>query len=460
MYQELLPLQERLAEELRETVAAQVLPGMDPEKLLKAYIGQLTLHIGVDVSNKTLAAVVIDDTGEILDSLVGFANNPQGFERFKGWVEEIRTRHHARIVVVGSECTGVYYEEFWRYLKRCTDYARVLYNARTTEHMGEVLSTRVRDDQIDAYLIAEQLRLGSTPESQPHQDLELLEARSCSRFARDIAKEINRKKNQTKSLIRTFNPAFYRIFPGNKFWSAPAQALLQKYIFPEDFITAGVEQIAAELQAAGRGKLGRPEAQALIEECQACYASPGQRHAVRQRIIDLTEDIARLKKRQKFYLKSGYQLIENRPETPIVRATCGAGISNTLAIVSEIGDAHRFPDGEHLASFLGITTSKHISGTTLFSSKHITKQGSTNARFAVINLSDHLRRKVPKYIAMYERIKNRKPPRKGHYVALVAVGRDFVTNVLYDMLTNHRPFFIEVEDYKRYRQQQQCKAAA
>jgi transposase len=460
MYQELLPLQERLAEELREIVVPQTLPGMDPEKLLKAYLGQLTLYVGVDVGNETLTAVIIDDAGEILDSLVGFANNPQGFERFKRWVEEVRARHKARIVAVGGECTGVYYEEFWRYLQQRTNYARVLYNARTTEHMGEVLSTRVRDDEIDAYLIAEQLRLGSTPESQPSQDLELLEARTCSRFARDIAKEINRKKNQIKSLIRTFNPAFYRIFPGNKFWSAPAQALLKKYIFPEDFIAASVEQIAAELQAAGRGKLGRAEAQALIEECQTCYASPGQRNTVRQRIINLTEDIARLKKRKSFYLKLGYQRIENRPETPLVRAVYGAGISNTLAIVSEIGDAHRFPDGEHLASFLGITTSKHISGTTLFSSKHITKQGSTNARFAVINLSDHLRRKVPKYIAMYERIKNRKPPCKGHFVAVVAVARDFVTNILYDMLTNQRPFFIEVEDYKRYRQQQQRKAAA
>ena len=460
MYQELLPLQEQLAEELQETVAPQGLPGMDPEKLLKAYIGQLTLYVGVDTSNETLTPVVIDDAGEILDSLVDCDNDPQGFERFKAWAEEVRAQHQARIVVVGSECTGVYYEEFWRYLKQHTDYARVLYNARTTEHMGEVLSTRVRDDQIDVYLIAEQLRLGSTPEAQPGEDLALLEARTCSRFARNIAKEINRKKNQTKSLIRTFNPAFYRAFPKEKFWSAPAQALLKKYIFPEDFIAAGVEQITAELQAASRGTLGRPEAEALIKGCQTCFASPGQRNPVRQRIADLTEDIARLKKRQRFYLKSGYRGIENRPETSLVRAICGAGISNTLAIVSELPDAGRFPDGEHLASFLGITTSKHISGTTLFSSKHITKQGSPNARFAVVNLAGHLPCKVPRYAAMYQRIKNRKPPRKGHYVAVVAVARDFVTNVLYDMLTNQRPFFIEVEDYKRYRQQQQRKAAA
>jgi transposase len=456
MYQELLPLREQLAEELRETITPQALQGMDPDKLLNAYIGQLTLYVGVDTSNETLTAVVIDDAGEILDSLIDCANDPQGFERFNAWVEKVRAQHKARIIVIGSECTGVYYEEFWRYLKQHTDYARVLYNARTTEHMGEVLSTRVRDDQIDAYLIAEQLRLGSTPESQPTEDLELLEARTCSRFARDIAKEINRKKNQVKSLIRTFNPAFYRAFPKAKFWNAPAQALLSKYVFPEDFIAAGVE----EIQAASQGKLSRADAEALIEGCQTCYASPGQRHPVRQRILDLTEDIARLKKRQSFYLKSGYRCIETRPETPLVRAICGAGMSNTLAIISEAADVSRFPDGEHLASFLGLTTSKHISGTTLFSSKHITKQGSPNGRFAVVNLAGHLSRKVPKYIAMYERIKNRKPPRKGHWVAVVAVARDFVTNVLYDMLVNQRPFFIEVEDYKRYRQQQQRKAAA
>ena len=173
----------------------------------------------------------------------------------------------------------------------------------------------------------------------------------------------------------------------------------------------------------------------------------------------MREDIARLKKCQRYYLQSGYHCIEHRPETSLVRAIYGAGISNTLAIVSEIPDAGRFPDGEHLASFLGLTTSKHISGTTLFSSKHITKPGSPNARFAVVNLASHLCRKVPKYAAMYQRIKDRKPPHKGHYVAVVAVARDFVTNVLYDMLTHHRPFFMEVEHYRRYRRQQPRAAA-
>jgi hypothetical protein len=68
-----------------------------------------------------------------------------------------------------------------------------------------------------------------------------------------------------------------------------------------------------------------------------------------------------------------------------------------LASVSAVGDIHRFPDGEHLASFLGLTTSKHISGTTLFQSKHITP----NARYAAVKLATHLSLRVPKYQKRY-----------------------------------------------------------
>ena len=42
--------------------------------------------------------------------------------------------------------------------------------------------------------------------------------------------------------------------------------------------------------------------------------------------------------------------------------------------------------------------------------------------------------------------------------ALVAIARDFVTNILYDMFTQHRPFFLEVEDYRQYRQQRSASS--
>jgi hypothetical protein len=189
----------------------------------------------------------------------------------------------------------------------------------------------------------------------------------------------------------------------------------------------------------------------LVALCRQTLSHPIGPEVIRYRVQQLTADILTAQKHKKQFLKTGYRLIEPRPETQLLQTASGAGISNTLALVSETGGSYRFPDGEHLASFLGITTSKHISGTTLFRSNHITKQGSPNARYAAVNIALHLSQRVPKYQAMYQRIKSRKPPRQGYGIALVAIARDFVTNVLYDMWRSQRPFFLEVEDYRAYR---------
>jgi transposase len=178
---------------------------------------------------------------------------------------------------------------------------------------------------------------------------------------------------------------------------------------------------------------------------------PIGRDVIRDLVQAHVQDITTFQQRKAYYLKTGYSLIKNRQETKLLRTVKGAGVSNTLALVTEIGDVQRFPSGQHLASFLGLTTSKHISGTTLLRAKRITKQGSPNGRYAAINLALHLSHRVSRYQAMYQRIKARKPPRKGHFIALVAVARDFVTNVLYDMWRYQRPFFLEVSDYRDYR---------
>jgi hypothetical protein len=72
----------------------------------------------------------------------------------------------------------------------------------------------------------------------------------------------------------------------------------------------------------------------------------------------------------------------------------GAGVSNTLALVSKLGDIHGYPSGAHVTSFLGLTTPKHISGTTLFQSKRIARQGSANGRYAAVNVVLHLSHRV------------------------------------------------------------------
>jgi transposase len=454
MYRELQPLREALSAELKADLPPAG-PGIDTEHLLQSYVDRLTMYIGCDVADQTFTLFVVDAAGEELGQRLNVRNNSSGFERAWNWLEDLRRQQRARISLLAMESSGIYYWAWWDFLAGRPNLARVLYNPRTTEHMTEVLSKRVRNELVDAYALAEQVRLGSTPEVVLVEDTDLLTARLCSRAARDLAQQINRQKNQLRSLLRAYNPALTQVFPGAKFHHPAVYALLQHYILPDEFVAAGAEPIAAILSAHCRTAFGQAEAERLTTLCRQTLtgqAFPRQigRQVLCQRVQQLTEDLLTSQEHKQQFLKTGYRLIEKRPETTLLRTAKGAGVSNTLALVSEVGDWSRFPEGKHMASFLGLTTSKHISGTTLFRSKHITKQGSPNGRYAAVNIAFHFSLHVPKYQQMYQRIKQRKPPRQGHFIALVAIARDFITNVLYDMWRYQRPFFTEVEDYRAY----------
>lgn len=450
MYRELQPFREALSQELKASLFPAA-AGIDPSKLLETYLDRLTMFTGVDVADHTFTALALDAGREILGSLEGCPNEPAGFERFIAWARDLRDRHGLRIIAVAGETTGIYYWALWDFLGEQSDVVRVLYNPRTTEHMGEVLSKKVRNELVDSLLLAEQLRLGSTPEVLLQDNADLLTARYYSRAARDLAQQINRKKNQLRALLRAYCAPVCQVFPREKLHHPAVYALLQQHVFPTDFVQAGAETLTTILTTNCRDIFGLAEAQQLVAaSSQAITRSIGQdaiRHLVRAHIQDITT----FQERKALYLRAGYALIKDRKETELLRTVKGAGVSNTLALVSEIGDITRFSSGEHLASFLGLTTSKHISGATLFQSKRITKQGSPNGRYAAVNVAQHLTQRVPRYQAMYTRIKGRKPPRKGHFIALVAIARDFVSTVLYDMWRNQRPFFLEVSDYRSYR---------
>jgi transposase len=454
MYRELQPFREALSRELKASLFPAA-AGVDPNKLLETYLDRLTMYTGVDVADQTFTALALDAGREILGSLQECPNQPDGFQRFLAWARALRDQHGLRIIAVAGETTGIYYWALWDFLGEQVDVARVLYNPRTTEHMGEVLSKKVRNELVDALLLAEQLRLGSTPEVLLQEDAVLLTARYYSRAARDLAKQINRKKNQLRALLRAYCPPLSQVFPGSKLHHPAVYALLQDNLLPDEFVQAGAEALTATLTAHCRDAFGLTEAQQLVEASRQALIRPVRRDAIHCLVQAHIQDITTFQQRKALYLKSGYALIKDRQETKLLRTVKGAGVSNTLALVSEIGDVQRFSSGDQLASFLGLTTSKHISGATLFHSKHITKQGSRNGRYAAVNVALHLSHRVPRYQAMYQRIKDRKPDRKGHFIALVAVARDFVSNVLYDMWRNQRPFFLEVSDYRAYRHKHQ-----
>jgi hypothetical protein len=202
MYRELEPLRQALRAELKANLPPAG-PGIEPEHLLQTYLDRLTLYVGCDVADQTFTLYAVDAAGEELGHLVDVSNHPVGFER--AWLENLRGQHHLRITLLAMETSGIYYWAWWDFLAGCANLARVLFNPRTTEHMTEVLSKRVRNELVDAYALAEQVRLGSTPEASLIEDADLLSARLCSRAARDLPAPVVRHRWPGRSTTRRTN---------------------------------------------------------------------------------------------------------------------------------------------------------------------------------------------------------------------------------------------------------------
>jgi transposase len=104
----------------------------------------------------------------------------------------------------------------------------------------------------------------------------------------------------------------------------------------------------------------------------------------------------------------------------------GISYYSALLIKSEIGDVNRFPDKFKLISYAGLCPSIKQSGNKEIRG-HITKQGSRNLRWILIQCSniairhdDHLR-------SFYQRIKRR----RGHKIAIVATARKMLVCIYY-----------------------------
>ena len=90
-----------------------------------------------------------------------------------------------------------------------------------------------------------------------------------------------------------------------------------------------------------------------------------------------------------------------------------------VTFLATIGDVHRFPDRRKLVAYLGLDPKVRQSGDAPATHGHISKQGSSAARHALVEASWSAVRTPGPLHAFYSRIR----ARRGHQVAITAAAR-------------------------------------
>lgn len=112
-------------------------------------------------------------------------------------------------------------------------------------------------------------------------------------------------------------------------------------------------------------------------------------------------------------------------DTKLLLSIPGISFFSALLIVSEIGDYKRFPSSRKLCSFAGLVPSVYSSGGKTRRGA-ITKQGSANLRFILLQAVPHLVKKSIRLKNLYERIRRK----HGKNVARIAIARKLLSIVL------------------------------
>ncbi len=105
-----------------------------------------------------------------------------------------------------------------------------------------------------------------------------------------------------------------------------------------------------------------------------------------------------------------------------------------LTLIAALGDITRFRDGDHAASYLGLTPIVRQSAGKCYRGP-ITKAGSSTARAMLTQAAQHAAEHPGPLGAFYRRLKKR----KARNVAIVATARKLVT-IAYLMLKNNEPY--------------------
>lgn len=106
------------------------------------------------------------------------------------------------------------------------------------------------------------------------------------------------------------------------------------------------------------------------------------------------------------------------PEIQSLQDIHGFGLFTSLLVAAEIGEPWRFPSGDKVAAYAGLTARVNQSGRHSYHG-HITRQGSPWLRWVLVQASMHVTRRDAKLNSFYQRVRKRSSAK----IARVAVAR-------------------------------------
>ena len=386
------------------------------------------LFVGIDVGSQHNAVYLMKPNGEKHSSFK-VQNNRGGAKLL---IEKIVSAVQAQgltDVVIGMEATSIYGDSLVYALRedgKLGQYPRKIHvlNPKQVSKFKESYSDLPKNDDVDAFVIADKLRFGRITKEVYMDDYryKALQTLTRARFyaVQDLTREKQRFANylflkcsglaQDKDIINT---------------SATTIALMERFETADELAYADLDELTAFIDEKGRN-FADPAAKAKAIQVAArnSYRLPVTvNNSVNQAMAVSIATMRALEKQIKVLdkaIEQQFAIISNT-----LTSIPGIGKVYSAGIIAEIGDINRFQSQASVAKFAGLVWTQHQSGQFEAQNTRLIKSGNRFLRYYLLEAANSVRRCDSEFRRYYD-LKFKEVNRHQHKRALALTARKLV----------------------------------
>ena len=344
--------------------------------------GFIMFYVGIDVAKEKHYVCILNDTGEFAVKPFWIYTDIFGLRKLIEKFAELSLDNDD--FIVGIESTGAFSENLYEYITD-SDYKAVLLNSYQTAKFRDFRTIRkIKNDTIDAYVIAELLSTGKYKQSHISNDT-YHSVKVLGRTKRSLEKKIKTIKREISTVMATVNPEIGRVF--SNIFTKTALAIIKVYPTATDMQKATPKKLTRLFRHIKGNNFSEDKAKFLIDLANtSVYAG----RAYEARAIMITTNIRILEllcqeKKQieaqiKQLIATEIDSIDNTVEN--LQSIPGVSDKTISAILGECGDLRRFDSAKAFIGYLGLYPTQYQSGNSL-SVGRLAKRGIPIAKHAL-----------------------------------------------------------------------------
>jgi len=339
-------------------------------------------YVGIDVAKDKHYVCILDDSGEIATKPFWIYTDIVGLRELIRRLADVSLNNDD--FLIGVESTGAYSENLYEYLTD-SDYNVVLLNSyQTAKYRDFSTLKKIKNDAIDALVIAQLLHSGKYKESYISDDA-YHSVKVLGRVKGSLDKKIKTIKREISTVMATINPEITKVFPN--IFTKTALEVIKVYPAATLLAKATPKKLTRLFRHIKGNNFSEDKAKILIELAKSSVYA-GRACDARASLLSSYIRILELYCQEKKIIEEQIQLvitqeidsIDNRVEN--LQSIPGVSDKTIAAILGECGDLRRFTSAKAFIGYLGLYPTQYQSGNS-HSVGRLAKRGIPIAKHAL-----------------------------------------------------------------------------